>query len=69
MKKRVSHSYNDEINPKNINALLNSNFIIENKSARKIRIEQNLFHYKTSLNVLLNLIKSFQNDFFSKQKK
>ena len=69
MKKRVCHSYNDEINSKNINALLNSNFIIENKSARKIRIEQNLFHYKTSLNVLLNLIKSFQNDFFSKQKK
>ena len=69
MKKRVCHSYNDEINSKNINALLNSNFIIENKSARKIRIEQNLFHYKTSLNVLLNLIKSFQNEFFSKQKK
>ena len=65
MKKRACHSYNDEINSKNINALLNSNFIIENKSARKIRIEQNLFHHKASLNVLLNLIKSFQNDFFS----
>ena len=34
MKKRACHSYNDEINSKNINALLNSNFIIENKSAR-----------------------------------
>ena len=69
MKKRISHSYNEEINSNNKNILLNPNMILENSSSKKIRREQNLFNHKSSLSVLFNLVKTFQVDYFSNQTK
>ena len=69
MKKRISHSYNEEINSNNKNILLNPNMILENRSSKKIIREQNLFNHKTSLSVLFNLVKTFQVDYFSNQTK
>ena len=69
MKKRIYHSYNEEINSNNKNILLNPNMILENRSSKKIIREQNLFNHKSSLSVLFNLVKTFQVDYFSNQTK
>ena len=67
MKSRIHLSYNERMSSKNINILLNPNPIKEDKIPKSKELEQILFNHKSSLEVLFNLIKSFQNTYFSKQ--
>ena len=67
MKSRIHLSYNERMSSKNINILLNPNPIKEDKIPKSKELEQILFNHKSSLEVLSNLIKSFQNTYFSKQ--
>ena len=61
-------SYNERFSSKNINIFLNDNLIKEDDASNNKEKEQILFTRKSSLEVLFNLIKSFQNDYFSKRK-
>ena len=61
-------SYNERFSSKNINIFLNDNLIKEDDALNNKEKEQILFTRKSSLEVLFNLIKSFQNDYFSKRK-
>ena len=67
MKSRIHRSYNERMSSRNINILLNPYPIKEDKISKNKELEQILFNRKSSLEVLLNLIKSFQNHYFSKQ--
>jgi len=69
MKSRIHRSYNERMSSRNINILLNPYPIKEDKISKNKELEQILFNRKSSLEVLLNLIKSFQNNYFSKQLK
>ena len=69
MKSRINSSYNERMSSRNINILLNPYPIKEDKISKNKELEQILFNRKSSLEVLLNLIKSFQNNYFSKQLK
>ena len=61
-------SYNERFSSKNINIFLNDNLIKEDDASNNKEKEQILFTRKSSIEVLFNLIKSFQNDYFSKRK-
>ena len=61
-------SYNERFSSKNINIFLNDNLIKEDDASSNKEKEQILFTRKSSIEVLFNLIKSFQNDYFSKRK-
>ena len=61
-------SYNERFSSKNKNIFLNDNLIKEDDASNNKEKEQILFTRKSSLEVLFNLIKSFQNDYFSKRK-
>ena len=67
MKSRIHRSYNERMSSRNINILLNPYPNKEDKISKNKELEQILFNRKSSLEVLLNLIKSFQNHYFSKQ--
>ena len=67
MKSKIRLSYNERLGSKNIDILLNNNLTNENKLSSKQEFEQILFNRKSSLDVLLHLIKSFQSDYFSKK--
>ena len=68
MKSLIHRSYNGRFSSKNINILLNDNLIKENNISTNGK-EQILFNRKSSLEALFNLIKYFQNEFFSKHNK
>ena len=69
MKSRIHRSYNERMSSRNINILLNPYPNKEDKISKNKELEQILFNRKSSLEVLLNLIKAFQNNYFSKQLK
>ena len=70
MKKRIFHyTHNGIISSENRNIILTSNLTKENKDFVKEEIEKILINRKSSLEALLRIIKSFQVDYFSKEKK
>ena len=70
MKKRIFHyTRNEIITSENRNIILTSNLTKENKDFVKEEIEKILINRKSSLEALLKIIKSFQVDYFSKDKK
>ena len=70
MKKRIFHyTRNEIITSENRNIILTSNLTKENKDFVKEEIEKILINRKSSLEALLRIIKSFQVDYFSKEKK
>ena len=70
MNKRIFHyTRNEIITSENRNIILTSNLTKENKDFVKEEIEKILINRKFSLEALLKIIKSFQVDYFSKEKK
>ena len=70
MNKRIFHyTRNEIITSENRNIILTSNLTKENKDFVKEEIEKILINRKSSLEALLKIIKSFQVDYFSKEKK
>ena len=66
MKNRHHRSYSSKIIPNNLYNLLNSNTIKGSSVPKSNEKEQILFNHKCSLDVLLDMIKRFQNDYLSK---
>ena len=68
MNNYISKSYNNKMNLQKKNSLLNSystkGIFIQKKKDKS----QLLFNHKSSLEVLINVIKSFQNEYFAKDK-
>ena len=69
MSHRISNSYNGRLSSNKIGILLNADSIKTNQIPKGKDIHQILFNRKCSLQVLFDMIKKFQNDFFSKQNK
>ena len=69
MSHRTCNSYNGRLSSNKIDILLNADTIKPNKTSKAKDIHQILFNRKCSLRVLFDMIKKFQNDFFSKQNK
>ena len=69
MSHRISNSYNGRLSSNKTDILLNADSIKTNQIPKGKDIHQILFNRKYSLQVLFDMIKKFQNDFFSKQNK